>query len=37
MGGDDADEMLRNDEKDEDDSSKIEHLVPFREQLRKAL
>lgn len=33
----DMDELMRNDHKDDDDLSKVEHLVPFREQLRKAL
>lgn len=28
---------MNSENKDEDDSSKVEHLVPFREQLRKAL
>jgi hypothetical protein len=31
------DELMNHDGKDEDDSSKVDHLVPFREQLRKAL
>jgi len=31
------DDLLRSGQKDEYDMSKVEHLVPFREQLRKAL
>ncbi len=31
------DELLTNDQKDEEDSGKVEHLIPLREQLRKAL
>jgi hypothetical protein len=31
------DDLLRSGQKDDDDMSKVEHLVPFREQLRKAL
>jgi hypothetical protein len=27
----DMDDLMRNDQKDEDDISKVEHLVPFRE------
>ena len=33
----DFDDLIRNDQKDDDVMSKVEHLVPFREQLRKAL
>jgi len=31
------DDLMRNDQKDDDDNSKVDHLVPFRDQLRKAL
>jgi hypothetical protein len=27
----DMDDLMRSDQKDEDDISKVEHLVPFRE------
>jgi hypothetical protein len=37
LADNDMDDLLRNGQKDEDDMSKVEHLVPFREQLRKAL
>jgi hypothetical protein len=33
----DMDELMKNNHKDDDELSKVEHLVPFREQLRKAL
>ena len=33
----DMDDLMRNDQKDDDDNSKVDHLVPFRDQLRKAL
>jgi hypothetical protein len=31
------DELLSNDQREEEDSGKVEHLIPLREQLRKAL